>query len=261
MKTTLSLCLVLLAAASVRAQVFRPEAVNGALLGGVAGAVIGNNSGSLGHNAWKGAAIGAGVGLIAGEAIGNANAARGGEVAAPAGGYGRVERPGPAVAVRVGYGYGHGPYRHFGHAGYSGSIAYGYYPGYRYAPGYAYYPGYGDAYPYYDSGAYVGSGSAAATGLWLGALAGGIVGNNSGEFRHNGWRGAAWGAGLGWLLGSVVDANRRVVASEPVPPTVYRVPAPAAAPASEPASPPARLLSREPAAASAMSAANGLFGR
>ena len=24
---------------------------------------------------------------------------------------------------------------------------------------------------------------------------------------RNGWRGAAWGAGAGWLLGSIIDAN------------------------------------------------------
>ncbi len=54
----------------VSAQVFRPETVNGAVLGGIAGAVIGNNSGSLNHNAWKGAAIGAVAGLLAPFAVG-----------------------------------------------------------------------------------------------------------------------------------------------------------------------------------------------
>jgi hypothetical protein len=257
MKTTLLLCLGLFAAASVRAQVFRPEAVNGAVLGGVAGAVIGHNSGSLGHNAWRGAAIGAGVGLIAGEAIGNANAARATAVSEPAGV--RVERVGPPVSVRVGYGWGHAPYRHVGHSRSYGSVSLGYYPGYATYPAYAYYPGYGDAYPYYDSGGYVGSGSAAANGLWLGALAGGIIGNHSGEFRHSGWRGAAWGAGLGWLLGSVVDANRRAVVRErnvtPAPQVRFPPPTPAAEPA------PVSIIRRDAAAPSPVGAANGLFGR
>src|SRR4051812_8778670 len=71
MKTLLSLGLAFLALAPAQAQIFRPEAVNGALLGGIAGAVIGNNSGSLHHNAWQGAAIGAGAGLLLGNAIGD----------------------------------------------------------------------------------------------------------------------------------------------------------------------------------------------
>lgn len=250
MKTSLSLCLALLAVTSTRAQVFRPEAVNGALLGGIAGAVIGNNSGDLRHNAWKGAAIGAGAGLILGEAIGNANAsARNTQVGGPAGGY--AYRDGPAVSVGVGYGrgyYGHGGY-YRGYGGY----------GYRAAvPVYGYYDGYGAGYPYYTTG-YYGSGSAAANGLWLGALAGGIIGHNSGDFRHNGWRGAAWGAGAGWLLGSLIDANRRVV-YEPAPP-VYQAPAVPAQPAAQAAPQSVTIINNYYNASTPMSAANGLFGR
>lgn len=45
----------------------RPNyAVNGTLLGALAGAVIGNNSGDLGNSSWRGAALGSVVGLAAG---------------------------------------------------------------------------------------------------------------------------------------------------------------------------------------------------
>jgi hypothetical protein len=42
------------------------RASTGMLLGGIAGAIIGNNSGSWHHNGWHGAAIGAGAGLLLG---------------------------------------------------------------------------------------------------------------------------------------------------------------------------------------------------
>lgn len=42
------------------------RASTGLLLGGIAGAIIGHNSGDLRNNAWRGAAIGAGSGLILG---------------------------------------------------------------------------------------------------------------------------------------------------------------------------------------------------
>jgi len=66
MKTPIPLGLALLALAPASAQVFRPETVNGAVIGGIAGAVIGHNSGSLGHNGWRGAAWGAGLGWVLG---------------------------------------------------------------------------------------------------------------------------------------------------------------------------------------------------
>jgi len=154
MKTLLALGFAACALLPAQAQILGPRSVDGALLGGIAGAVIGHNSGSLSHNGWQGAAIGAGVGALLGAAA-DANAPRyDTSVPVPAGGY-----------------------------------------IYRQAPG------------GYDGGYY--RGNAAADGLWLGALAGGIIGHNSGgDWRHNGWRGAAWGAGAGWLLGSLIDANR-----------------------------------------------------
>lgn len=49
--------------------------------------------------------------------------------------------------------------------------------------------------------------SAATQGALLGAVAGGIIGNNS---RHsNTWEGVAIGAGSGFLLGSILDESRR----------------------------------------------------
>ena len=82
MKTLLSLGCALLAVASAQAQIFGPRAANGAILGGIAGAIIGHNSGSLHHNGWQGAAIGAGVGALLGSAA-DANSAYYGH--APAG--------------------------------------------------------------------------------------------------------------------------------------------------------------------------------
>lgn len=257
MKITLAFGITLLALTSARAQIFRPEAVNGAVLGGIAGAVIGNNSGDLRHNAWKGAAIGAGAGLLLGEAIGNANAsARNTRIDAPRDG-GYVYRQSPEPAVRFGVSYGQGYYGRSGHRGYShGNRGYGF--GYSYVPSYGYYSGYGNDYPYYGTTGYYGSSSGATNGLLLGALAGGIIGNNSGS--HNGWRGAAWGAGAGWLLGSIADANRRTVAYDTAPVVVQPAPA---APTAQPAAPaqPITIINNYYNTPTPMSGANSLFGR
>lgn len=157
------------------------------------------------------------------------------------------------------------------------SVSVGFYGGYYprrdfvgfdgcYGPGYFGSVGWYDApYGYYSSVPYGtvaysgyerGPGSYASDGFWLGALAGGIIGHNSGSLGHNGWRGAAWGAGLGWLLGSVADAHRRpttvaapVIATAPAAPVVAPAPAPEA-----------RAYVATPAAGG-MAAANGLFGR
>jgi hypothetical protein len=268
MKTALACCFALLALAPAQAQVFRPEAMNGAVLGGIAGAVIGNNSGDLHHNAWKGAAIGAGAGLLLGEAVGNANAnARATQVGAPyatSGGY--VYRNEPAVRVGFGVGY-RGGYGYYGprHSGYYYGPRYGYgYYGYGrdyYTPTYSYYDGYGYGYPNYSDYGYYSGGSAAGSGLLLGALAGGTIGNNSGDFRHNGLRGAAWGAGAGLLLGSIIDANRRpVVASAPV--VVQQAPAVQGQVQAAPAqAQPVTIINNYYNSSTPMSSANSLFGR
>lgn len=252
MKTSLSLCLGLLAIVPVSAQMLRPGAVNGAVLGGIAGAVIGNNSGSLHHNAWKGAAIGSAAGLILGDMAGNAYSGARNTQVGVSGAY--IYRDSPVVytGFRSGYGGGHGYYGGGRHLGYGGR---GYQSGYGVSLGY--YPGYDyGVYPYENSG-YYGSGSAAANGLWLGALAGGIIGHNSGDFRHNGWRGAAWGAGAGWLLGTILDANRQPVAY-PAPAVVQQAPA---VQAQAPQQPVTIINNYYNAPATPMSSANGLFGR
>lgn len=269
MKTAILLSLVSLALVPARAQLLRPEAVQGAVLGGVAGAIIGHNSGDLRHNGWKGAAIGAGAGLILGEMIGNANAAATRVDVPRGGGYVYRDRPEVYVGVRAGSGiryrssgYGHGHYGHpariYPGRGYSG---YGWGPAvYRSYPAYSYYPGYGEAYPYYST---YPAGSAASTGLLLGSLAGGVIGHNSGDFRHDGWRGAAWGAGIGWLLGSVVDARRRADAYSSAPVVVYPAQTvQAAAPPVAPAQPQqVTIINNYYNTPTPMSSANGLFGR
>jgi len=97
--------------------------------------------------------------------------------------------------------------------------------------------------------------------MLLGALAGGIIGNNSGVFGHSGWRGAAWGAGAGLVLGSLVDAERarEVQVRAPAPAIFHASVQAAAAPASS-ARPQVTIINNY-YGASPMSAANGLFGR
>ena len=171
MKTIIALTVSLLALAPMHAQVFCPETVNGAVLGGIAGAVIGNNSGSLHHNAWQGAAIGAVAGGLIGSAVGESRDYNH-----------RTQAPVPHGYYSYGPSYWHGSYGYRGYYGYS-------------RPAY-YYSDYGYGRPSY-----------ASSGLLLGGLTGAIIGNNS--HGHNAWRGAAWGAGAGLLIGAIADQNAR----------------------------------------------------
>ena len=94
-------------------------------------------------------------------------------------------------------------------------------------------------------------------GLVLGAITGAIIGNNSGIFGHRGDRGAAWGAGIGYVLGAISEENARVRAVAP-PVRVIEVPAPAAPP------PPQQITiinNYYNTPATAMTPANQLFGR
>ena len=172
MKTLASLgLLVVLGSAGAQAQIFRPEAVNGAALGAIAGAIIGNNSGSLDHNAWRGAAWGAGIGLVAGQVLGDAND--------------RGEWRGPPLPA-------HAPQR----------------PPFRGGPAHGF-----DRRPFDRR-----------DGLVWGAITGAVVGNNSRVFRHNSWRGAAWGAGVGYILGAIAEDGAR---HRPLPRSVRVAPPPA----------------------------------
>ena len=170
--------------------------------------------------------------------------------------------------------HGHAPYRHYrsydrgfhGHLGFGyfgGHYPYAHFPRYRYVPSYGYYEGYGYGYPYYDNYGYYGSSSAATNGLLLGALAGGIIGHNSGELHHSAWRGSAWGAGLGWLLGSVVDSNRRAVAPRSAPVVVQQPAAMqvAAQPAASAQPQQVTIINNYYNSSTPMSGANGMFGR
>lgn len=153
MKTKLSLCFALLALTSAQAQIFRSEAVHGAILGGIAGGIIGHNSGDLRHNGWHGAALGATAGLLIGQAIGDSRAERD---YVRQGGY--VYRSSPSVQVGIGYGRGYygggrwdrGHYGRFGHYGhgrhYRGHSDFGW--SLSYGTGFGYYPGYGWGYPH-----------------------------------------------------------------------------------------------------------------
>ena len=236
MKTLLALSLVAAATlAPAQAQILRPEAANGAVIGAAAGAIIGHNSGSLGHNAWRGAAYGAGAGLLIGSAIGESNYRS------------NAHRP-PVYTSYYGRPRGYG---------------YGYYNG-----GYGYYSRpyvYAAAPVYYDNADYYVSSrpNYAGNGLFLGALAGAIIGNNSGSLGHNAWRGAAYGAGAGLLIGAIAENSARrseaaaqVTYAQPTAPAVTQT-----APAGQQATTIINNNYYNSAPATPMSSANSMFGR
>jgi len=219
MKTIAALTLSLLALVPMQAQVFRPETVNGAVLGGIAGAVIGNNSGDLHHNAWKGAAIGAVAGGLIGSAVGESRDYER-----------RTQVP---VPYRDGY-YQRPTHYTYGSYGYSGYAR----------------PTYYDSYYSYGRPSY------ASSGMFWGGLTGAIIGNNS---HHNSWRGAAWGAGAGLLIGAIADENARAREER-----VVVVPETQPAVATQPAqSTPQNvtIINNYYGGSSPMSSANGMFGR
>jgi hypothetical protein len=254
MKTTLCLSLALFAVTGVHAQIFRPEAMNGA--------VLARNARSVEH---RGSGQGGRDGGFRHQDRPPAHAGTGDHRGYQRFRYDQRDRHQGHAWHRPSYGFS--PYRSAGIGPYRGAYGYGYVPyfgtydGYGY--GYPYYDGYGAGYPYYGSPGVYGTGSGAANGLLLGALAGGIIGHNSGEFRHNGWRGAAWGAGAGWLLGTVLDAHRRAPVNQGAP-VVYQS-APVLSPAVQavaPAQPqPVTIINNYYNTSTPMGGANGLFGR
>jgi outer membrane lipoprotein SlyB len=206
--------LALWAAAPVSAQLFRPETVQGAILGGIAGAVIGHNSGDLDHNAWRGAAIG----TLAGGWLGSTWAD-----ARETADYRRTQ---PHVPRSYGYrSYGYDAYPYGGYETTYGTHAYE--RDYRF--------------------------SHATRGTLLGGLAGAIIGHNSRS--RNAWKGAAWGAGAGLILGSWADraAERRAIVREDFRP-VYTPPAAAPAPS-------VTIINNYYGPSSPSNSANALFGR
>lgn len=262
MKTTVVLCFATLLSVSAHAQLFRPETVNGAILGGVAGAVIGNNSGDLHHNGARGAAIGAATGAVIGSAVGQSRESA--EYRSQ--GY---PRSSSSWNVRVGAGYGYRgdywgsrhayygryPYRNYGWYGPRVGYTWDYY----YTPDYSYYsPAYSEPDYSYSSG---GS-NYAASGALLGGIAGAIIGNNSGH--HNGWGGAAIGAGAGLLLGAIADdAHRDRVVSVPAqsaPSQAVASQGSAAATSSTPQNVTV-INNYYGSSGSSMSSANSMFGR
>ena len=242
MKTIFPLCLALLAVNVASAQIFRPQGMNGAVLERRGQHHSRDGGRDYRHDAHSG--------------------------------HGRFDHG------RFDHGrrhhdfhYGHAPYRHYrsydrgfhGHLGlgyFRGPYPYSYFPRYSYVPSYGYYDGYGYGYPYDKNYGYYGSSSAATNGLLLGALAGGIIGHNSGDLHHSAWRGSAWGAGLGWLLGSVVDSNRRATAYRSAPvvvqPAAVQVPAQPAA-ATQPQQ--VTIINNYYNSSTPMSGVNGMFGR
>lgn len=243
------------ASLSASAEVFRNDVANGAVLGAIAGAVIGHNSGSLGHNAWRGAAYGAVAGAVIG---GIADESRHDNT--------QVRRP-------------HHTVRNYGSPRYGGHVGYVGYRGYRnhhdryvrFEPRYspwapviwpAYSYGWNDyGYSDYNYNDSCGEPDGASAGLILGGLAGAIIGRNSGSLGHNAWRGAAYGALAGTVIGSIHDANRPshrriILPARAYEPEVMEPAAPAQA-----AAPQNVTIINNYYVASPMSAANTLFGR
>lgn len=184
MKTLAALTVSFLVLVPVVCRADSSNTLGGALIGGVAGAIIGHNTGDSRADTWRGAAIGSVAGAVIGSAVddsGRGHSSRGHS-------YGRGHS-----YSRTHVSFGYNPW-------YSYPYDRGYYGAYR-AP--VYYGGYGS----YGYNSYRGRPSYATSGMLWGGLIGGVVGNNS--HGHHAWRGAAIGAGAGLLLGSVADENQR----------------------------------------------------
>jgi len=166
MKKLLLTCLLSASLLPARAQLFSPEAFSGAAMGALIGGAVGGSSYSYGCGSYntfsgQGAAIGAGIGLLAGALVGEAN-----QRAA------HVEQPvvyTSAPTAVSGYGYG-STYTYYAPNAY---IA----PGYYYRPNR---PNYavGGTLLGAASGALIGAGSdQAGKGAAIGAAAGLVLGS------------------------------------------------------------------------------------
>jgi uncharacterized protein YcfJ len=183
MKKLIALCIIGAAFLTAQAQLLSPQSVHGALWGGLIGGVIGGDR----HHGFSrnGAAIGAGVGLLAGSLANNSSS------------YSYYDEPVSYYSEpRVSFGYGYG--RSYGHCG---SSAYVYYAPNNYlAPGHYYRA----TRPNY-----------AVSGTILGATSGALIGAG----RHDAGKGAIIGAAAGLALGSVAEhvtrrEEQRVVAAQ-----------------------------------------------
>jgi uncharacterized protein YcfJ len=173
MKKILLTCLAVAALLPARAQLFGPESLGGAFWGSLIGGIAGSDS----HHGFsgKGAAIGAGVGLVAGALVGESRRHNASYYDSP--GYAGYAYT-PAPSVSFGYGYGH-----YGHSSYV------YYSPNRYcAPNYYY----RSTRPNYAVG-----------GTLLGAASGALIGAGT----HDAGKGAAIGAAAGLVLGGVAEAS------------------------------------------------------
>ena len=195
MKKTLLTCVASAALLSAPAQLFGPESIGGALWGSLIGGIAGGDC----HHGFsgEGAAVGAGVGLLAGALVGEAR--RQDYYNSPP----VVYAPAPTAAV--GYGYGPG-----------GSSAYVYYAPNAYcAPSYYYRP----SRPNYAVG-----------GTLLGAASGALIGEGT---QGKPGEGAAIGAATGLVLGGIAEhaarkQEQRMAAAQPVVQTQWPQPAPTA---------------------------------
>jgi uncharacterized protein YcfJ len=239
MKTRL-LCLGLAALLSVpaaQAQVFRPETVRGAVVGGVLGAVIGHNDDRRG---WEGAAIGAAAGALVGSFAAESRERH--LPPAPRGWQGRGDH-----APRPGWRTVHRPY-----VPVWGDCAWERFEA-RVHPRVYRRIGY-DRFDVRPSREW------ARNGLLLGGVLGGIVGHNDGR---RGWEGAAIGAGAGWLFGTLADRefarreSARRAAEEAWQASLRRESTPAAA---APVVHHHHYYQGQPSGGS-LATANGLFGR
>lgn len=200
MKKIILACLTSATLFSAQAQLFSPESFGGALWGGLIGGVVGANHrhGFSGN----GAAIGAGVGFLAGSLVGESRS-RYYHSSYP---HGYVYTSGPGVAV----GYGYTPYVYYAPNAYC-------------APGYYYQP----PRPNYAVG-----------GTIVGAASGALIGAGN----HDAGKGAAIGAAAGLVLGTAaeINAQRREQhwAEAQTTTVVQSAPAPQTQPPEIPQSPP-----------------------
>jgi uncharacterized protein YcfJ len=266
-----------LAGASAQAQVFRPETVRGAVLGGAAGAVLAHNDSG---RTWEGAAYGAAAGAVLGSAIGHSRdrghrdyrGPRDGVPARP--GYHRHPRTSYSVGFyagpswhhgyhgrdRWGHRYGYGPRWPHYHAPRPVYVARPVYPVYRpvYQPVYVT-PSPYPVYPSYSDFGYSRP-SHAASGAVLGGLAGAIIGHNSGG---RAWEGAAYGVGAGYLLGRWADGHARREAQAQTQAAAWAASAERSASAASAPASNVTIINNYYSAPpqTAMSGANRIFGR